>query len=68
MYCKENLKNNVKEDDRISMIVQHDGIEIICLPESACCECEESPVLLDDLTECPLGCEYCSGDCIYYNE
>ena len=50
------------------MIVQHDGIEIICFPESACCKCEENPILLDDLTECPLGYEYCSGDCIYYHE
>ncbi len=50
------------------MIVQRDGVEAICVPESACCEYEKEPVLLDDLTECPLECEYCSGDCAYYNE
>ena len=32
------------------------------------CEYEDESVLLDDLTDCPLGYEYCDGDCTYYNE
>lgn len=49
------------------MKMMQDGVEVTILPDEACCtlsEYYESPF---DLSECPKGCDVCTGDCFYYS-
>ena len=50
------------------MIMIQDGVEVMILPDEACCTLDEyyrSPL---DMEKCPQGCEECTGDCFYYSE
>lgn len=50
------------------MEMWQDGIEVYCLPNGARCELDlegRSPLEMED---CPLGKDYCSGDCLLYTE
>lgn len=50
------------------MTMMQDGVEVYCLPDGACCRADEekrNPLYLE---ECPIGCEECTGDCMYYEE
>jgi hypothetical protein len=50
------------------MEIYRDGVEIDILPETAkCCadDTERNPLNID---MCPIGEQYCSGDCDYYTE
>ena len=50
------------------MEIYRDGIEIDILPETAkcCTDYEERSPL--NINMCPIGEQYCSGDCDYYTE
>lgn len=50
------------------MLMTHDGVEIFCLPVGATCTADEEKRNPLDIEECPVGCEVCTGDCIYYAE
>lgn len=45
-----------------------DRINVYCLPDSAYCEADELKRNPLDIDECPYGCDFCSGDCMYYKE
>lgn len=50
------------------MEIYRDGVEIDILPETAkCCadDAERNPL---NINMCPIGEQYCSGDCDYYTE
>lgn len=50
------------------MEIYRDGVEIDILPEIAkCCadDAERNPL---NINMCPIGEQYCSGDCDYYTE
>lgn len=50
------------------MIMMQDGVEVMILPDDACCTMDEhyrSPL---DLEQCPLLLETCTGECVYYSE
>ena len=50
------------------MEIYRDGVEISILPETAkCCadDAERNPL---NINMCPIGEQYCSGDCDYYTE
>ncbi len=50
------------------MDIYRDGVEIDILPETAkCCadDAERNPL---NINMCPIGEQYCSGDCDYYTE
>lgn len=50
------------------MEIYRDGVEIDILPETAkCCadDTERNPL---NINMCPIGEQYCSGDCDYYIE
>lgn len=45
-----------------------DGVRVYVLPDGAKClvdKEERSPL---DLSECPMGYEFCTGNCEYYTE
>lgn len=47
-----------------------DGVEVEILPDCAMCKLDDelrSPLDIPD-DECPLGEEFCSGECCYYDE
>lgn len=50
------------------MLMIHDGVEMFCLPDSAVCMTDDEKRSPSDIDECPIGCEVCTGDCIYYAE
>ena len=57
---------NLREVNR--MEIYRDGVEIDILPETAkCCadDAERNPL---NINMCPIGEQYCSGDCDYYTE
>lgn len=45
-----------------------DGVRAFVLPDDNFCLADEEHRSPLDLSECPLGQEYCSGDCFYYSE
>ena len=48
--------------------VIEDGVDVYCLPDTACCEADEEKKSPLELEECPIGCNACTGDCEYYAE
>lgn len=44
------------------------GIKIFCLPDTAHCIADEEKRSPLDIEECPRGCQFCDGDCMYYSE
>lgn len=51
-----------------NMEIYRDGVEIDILPETAkCCADDEERSPLN-INMCPIGEQYCSGDCDYYTE
>ena len=50
------------------MEMEHDGVKIHCLPDSAkCCLDKEKRCPLD-MDSCTMGYDKCTGDCEYYIE
>lgn len=45
-----------------------DEVEVGILPDEAHCKLDENNEYILDLSECPLGHEFCSGNCYYYTE
>ena len=43
-------------------------VEVGILPDEAHCKLDENSEYILDLSECPLGHEFCSGNCYYYTE
>jgi len=50
------------------MDMKCDGVEILCLPDSAKCLVDKEGRSPLDIDECPMGYEECTGDCEYYAE
>ena len=48
------------------MDVIYDGVEVLCLPDSAKCTLANKNPL--DMDECPDGHNCCEGDCPCYSE
>lgn len=45
-----------------------DGVEVEILPDCAMCTLDDELRSPLDVSDCPLGEEFCSGDCPYYEE
>ena len=45
-----------------------DGVEAYVLPDDNFCLADEEHRSPLELGKCPLGHDYCSGDCFYYSE
>mgnify|MGYP000740872494 CR=1 FL=1 len=63
---RSRLNSHLREVNR--MEIYRDGVEIDILPETAkCCadDTERNPL---NINMCPIGEQYCSGDCDYYTE
>lgn len=45
-----------------------DDVEVGVLPEEAHCKLDDNKEHILDLSECPLGNEFCTGYCDYYTE
>lgn len=45
-----------------------DGVRIFCLPDDNFCLADEDCRSPLEMEECPIGEEYCTGDCYYYSE
>ena len=45
-----------------------DEIEVGVLPEDAHCKLDDNKEYILDLYPCPLGNEFCTGNCYYYTE
>lgn len=66
IWQNRELNQNLREVNR--MEIYRDGVEIDILPETAkCCadDAERNPL---NINMCPIGEQYCSGDCDYYTE
>lgn len=64
---KEN-ENSLGFSEVNNMEIYRDGVEIDILPETAkCCADDEERSPLN-INMCPIGEQYCSGDCDYYTE
>lgn len=50
------------------MEVYQDGIEVHCLPDGAVCKVDEEKRSPLDIDYSPIGCDFCTGDCIEYTE
>lgn len=50
------------------MKTMQDGVEVLILPDNACCLADKSQRSPLDIDECPIGCEECCGECMYYKE
>ena len=52
------------------MEMYQDGVRVWCSPDGAHCILDEdkrNPLEMGD-DECPMGCETCHGECMYYVE
>ena len=45
-----------------------DEVEVGILPDDAHCKLDEKKEYILNLFPCPLGKEFCSGNCDYYTE
>lgn len=50
------------------MEIYRDGVEIDILPETAKCCADDTDRNPLNINMCPIGEQYCSGDCDYYIE
>lgn len=50
------------------MEINRDGVDILCIPDSAKCCADDKERNPMDIIICPLGNNECSGDCEYYTE
>lgn len=50
------------------MEIYQDGVRVFCIPEDSRCTADEENRSPEDIWECPIGCDTCSGDCQYYTE
>lgn len=50
------------------MDIYQDGVKVYCLPDCAVCTADEDQRNPMDIYECPVGNEFCEGDCPYYEE
>lgn len=50
------------------MEVYQDGVEVYCLPDGATCRVDEENRSPLDIDCCPLGYDFCTGDCDKYAE
>jgi len=48
------------------MEMYQDGVRVMILPETA--KCDRAGISPLDVRECPIGKEYCCGDCEFYTE
>ena len=50
------------------MDIYRDGVEVMCIPDSAKCLADDNLSNPQDILCCPLGYLECSGDCECYAE
>ncbi len=50
------------------MEMYQDGVRVWNLPDEASCVSDEKRRNPLDIEECPIGKEFCTGDCMYYTE
>lgn len=50
------------------MKMYQDGVEVYCLPDGAVCKADEEKRSPLDIEKCPYGYEFCTGDCLEYDD
>lgn len=50
------------------MEIYQDGVQVFCVHEDAKCNADEKRRSPEDIWNCPIGRDICSGDCYYYTE
>lgn len=50
------------------MEMYQDGVRVMVLPDGAQCKRDENNSSPLDLDVCPIGKEFCDGNCFYYEE
>lgn len=48
------------------MDMVRDGVQVLC--PIGFCKADKNKRNPEDIEECPIGCNVCSGDCFYYSE
>lgn len=50
------------------MEMYQDNVQVYILPENAMCIADEEKRSPLDIEECPIGNDFCTGDCPWYTE
>ena len=57
---------NIRSEGEDQMNLIQDGVQVLC--PIGYCKADEQVRYVEDITDCPNGCEICDGDCFYYAE